>query len=129
VGREDSVTNSLLRSPLNTGQSVPVELRPADEVLRELGIDVIDILKIDTEGYEVPILSKMADWLAKVGCLYLEYHHADDRIALDRMLAETHWLCMGRINSPHRGEFVYISRDRMPMVAKWEEDKIERGTS
>ena len=56
LSRVDPATNSISVSGLNSTQSEEVVLRKASTVVEELQIREIDILKIDTEGCEVPIL-------------------------------------------------------------------------
>jgi FkbM family methyltransferase len=114
LGHEDPVTNSLGASVLNGRESVLVSLRAAGVILAEQGIDTIDILKVDTEGCEVAILRTLAAWLPRTGIIYVEYHAAADRLEIDRLLAPTHLLCRGVIQTPHRGELCYAARDRIP---------------
>jgi FkbM family methyltransferase len=114
LGEQDSVANSVRSSAEATATYVPVDLRKASAVLTELGLETVDILKVDTEGCEVPILESLAAWLPRIGLIYLEYHSADDRISIDRMLVGSHLLCRGRITNPHRGDLCYVARERLP---------------
>lgn len=43
-------------------------------LLREMGWDAIDLLKIDIEGAEEALLSQANDWLSLVGAIVLEIH-------------------------------------------------------
>jgi FkbM family methyltransferase len=56
------------------------------------GIGTIDVLKIDTEGAEVPILWGMRQLLADIKVIYLEFHSHMDRCVIDVLLSETHAL-------------------------------------
>jgi FkbM family methyltransferase len=114
LGRQDSVTNSVCSSPENTGASVEVELREARTVLAEQGVEAVDILKLDTEGCEVPILRSLVGLLPRLGVVFVEYHDEEDRREIDRMLGGTHVLFQGRVLAPHRGEFCYLARSRLP---------------
>lgn len=89
---------SLYQHPYNTGESttsqqiadgkkVDVEVRNSGKVLIEKGITEIDVLKIDTEGAEVPILSGMTDFLPYTKVVMLEYHSEEDRRTIDKMLS------------------------------------------
>lgn len=115
LGVFDSVTNSLGHSSEASGQrDVVVQLRNSGDVLAEQNITEVDILKLDTEGSELPILRSMFPTVARAGVIYLEFHSEADRREIDRMLSPTHVLLRGRIDSPHRGEFCYALRERVP---------------
>jgi FkbM family methyltransferase len=114
VGRQDSVTNSVCSSPENTGAAVEVELRAARAVLAEQGVQAVDLLKLDTEGCEVPVLRSLGDLIPRLGVVFVEYHDEEDRREIDRLLGETHVLYQGRVLAPHRGEFCYLARSRLP---------------
>jgi len=103
----DPVTNSVSVSGLNTSESQEISLRDAYSVLKELEITAIDILKIDTEGCEVPILRSLKGLLPYTRAIYLEYHDETDRCRIDAMLCDTHRLCAAHILHPHRGELCY----------------------
>jgi FkbM family methyltransferase len=117
LGGQDSVTNSVQLSPENTGQSVTIELREAAAALAEQRVTAIDILKLDTEGCEIPILQSLAALVPSLGVLFVEYHDEADRLEIDRLLSATHVLCSGRIHAVHRGELCYIARSRLPRGA------------
>lgn len=90
-------TLSLHQNPYNTGASstskfysgskqVNIEVRNAIEVFRKLDISKIDVLKIDTEGAEVPILKSLEPMFDKIGIIMLEYHSVKDRKEIIRLL-------------------------------------------
>ena len=73
-----------------SGESVPVTT--LDEVLRSTNLARIDLLKLDCEGAEFPIL-KSADGalLGRIGAIVGEYHASADNDAEDlRALLESH---------------------------------------
>ncbi len=109
--RVDSVTASVGKSFLNTQEFDEIQLRPVREWRQENDIARADIVKIDTEGCEVPILAEMADMLGQVRVIYLEYHSEEDRRTIDDMLAPTHVVWRGRIEHAHCGELVYVQKD------------------
>jgi hypothetical protein len=94
--------------------------------LREQQITAIDVLKIDTEGCEVPILESIAAWLPEMKAIYLEYHSERDRLAIDRMLCETHILVSGKVTYPHRGELCYVSYRSFPTPDYLDKFEIRR---
>ncbi|MCP4330500.1 MAG: FkbM family methyltransferase [Alphaproteobacteria bacterium] len=113
-GAVDSVTASVGDSVLNTRHSETINLRRASDWMGENDIDTIDILKIDTEGCEVPILRSLEAWLPRVKVLYVEYHSEDDRLAIDTIMRRTHLLFAGTIAAVHRGEFTYVAERAFP---------------
>jgi len=90
----------------------------ADAFAAETDMTRPDIIKIDTEGCELPILSALSECVRATKVLYLEYHSEEDRIAIDEMLRPTHILYSGNVQFPHRGEFVYVRNDAFPTPAE-----------
>lgn len=110
LGVADSCTDSIYQNRLNTERVVAVELEDADHFLHRLNIKNVDVLKVDTEGCEIPILESIEARLPTIRVIYLEYHNDEDRRAIDALLAPTHLLTNGRVISPHRGEPCYVAR-------------------
>jgi FkbM family methyltransferase len=109
-GKYDSGMSSVAKSESTTEKSELVALRSVAAWLEENSIAAIDILKIDAEGCEVPILEALGDLRAKVKVVYLEYHSDDDRKAFDRLLGDTHLLMHGQMML-HLGEVTYVAKD------------------
>jgi FkbM family methyltransferase len=112
-GTYDSAMSSVVNSESTRDESELITLRSVREWLDESSISTIDILKIDTEGCEVPILEALGDLLPSVKVIYLEYHSDDDRKAFDRLLGDTHLLMHGQMLA-HLGEMTYVARDAIP---------------
>ena len=55
-------------------------------------LKIVDILKIDTEGCEVPILFSIKKYLTEIKILYIEYHSSIDRDEIRRLLENTHFV-------------------------------------
>jgi FkbM family methyltransferase len=108
-GEVDAGTASIHPDRSTGGESEPITLRSATGWLAEQAIDRVDVLKVDTEGCEVPILEGLSRVLAGVKVLYLEFHSEADRRTLDAMLAPTHDLLFGKIGFG-AGELVYVER-------------------
>jgi len=97
LGREEGELE-LFQHPHNTGQTsttyrikgakrVNVRMRKASNVIGELGIDIIDVLKIDTEGAEVEILKSLKGCLDKIRIIMAEYHTEEDRKQIERIMS------------------------------------------
>ncbi len=95
---------------LETGSDTErVTLRRARPELERIGLGGGAILKLDTEGCEVPILRDIADLLDGVDMLYVEYHSEADRRAIDAILAGRFMLSWSHSAVPHRGLILYIA--------------------
>ncbi len=88
---------TLFQHPFNTGETsmvhtsqgsraIEVTVRHSGNMLKELGVEHIDILKIDTEGSEVPIVRGLAELIPRTSIVMYEYHSLEDRAALAEML-------------------------------------------
>ena len=108
-GALDTVTASVGVSRLTRADAETVQLRAVADWLREQAIDRVDVLKLDTEGCEVPILEGMRGRLASVQVLHVEFHREADRKAIDRLVGDTHLLVYGHIHHAHRGELTYVA--------------------
>ena len=113
-GKNDSVESSVCPTPRTSGEGEQIRLVGASDFLSERGIESVDILKVDTEGCEVPILQSLRRFLPEVKVLYVEYHSERDRRTIDAMLADTHILWRGHVNFAYRGEFCYLKRELVP---------------
>lgn len=88
---------TLYQNPVNTGacstsksyhgaSKIKIEIRNAFEVFKELNINKIDVLKIDTEGAEVSILKSLEPMLEKINVIMLEYHSVKDKKEILKLL-------------------------------------------
>jgi FkbM family methyltransferase len=113
AGVEQSMQSSFHASR-ETGRhsdTVPIRRASTDFAAQGLKPGDVTLLKIDTEGCEVPILSdlKAAGYLHGTDFLYLEYHSEADRLRLDALLADHFVLGYARSSCPHRGTNLYLS--------------------
>ncbi|WP_448188800.1 FkbM family methyltransferase [Azospirillum sp. sgz301742] len=108
-GAANAGTASLTESAETSASGHEVQVREAAAFVSCLGLSTIDVLKLDTEGAEWPILSALFDIVPRVAVIYLEYHNDGDRRRIDAALAPTHLLFAGRALAPHRGELVYVA--------------------
>ena len=54
------------------GEGIPAVC--IEDVMREFGIDLIDVLKIDIEGSEIEVLNHSQPWMDKVKTIIIELH-------------------------------------------------------
>lgn len=111
-GAGTTVTSSVTKNSYTEAASqTRVSLEDAGRTFGRLGITKIDVLKIDTEGCEVPILYSLRNnFLPNVEVVYLEFHSQLDRRLIDCLLSESHvlWACSG--TEMNRGALTYVSR-------------------
>lgn len=114
LGEKIHITNSIFsNAPYNSTRTDTVQLRKGSKALTELGVTKIDVLKVDTEGCEVPILRDLLSVFApKV--IHLEYHNEPDRRQLDDMLASHYILVQSMADRPHIGVVTYVRQDAFP---------------
>lgn len=127
-GALDCSQNSVVASSETAAVTERITLRRASSEFGRLGIGEIAILKIDTEGCEVPILEDIAAWLPRVDQIYLEYHSEEDRLAIDAMLADGFMLCRARCDGPHRGVNLYVARRVIEADPRTEPLRLRRPT-
>lgn len=96
LGKQDGELQ-LHQNPHNTGatsttitypgaKTVKVPVKHAGKVITGLELDKIDVLKIDTEGAEIPILEALNGFLPNIHIIMAEYHSEEDRRAIDSLL-------------------------------------------
>ncbi len=110
----DSGTASIGKSYVNSDSYDTVQLYNPAEWMSSNGVTHIDILKIDTEGCEVPILLALKEFIPRMKLVYFEYHSEQDRRALDELLSPTHMVCSARSECGHLGEMAYARKDLEP---------------
>jgi FkbM family methyltransferase len=111
-----SVVSTLYDLPHSQIQNdiVSVELRHAgefaDETASSIGVPGFDMLKIDTEGAEVPIMQALGHRLAGIATIFLEFHSLEDRRIIEAMLASSHDLRRELLDAPDRGSLTFLRR-------------------
>jgi FkbM family methyltransferase len=118
MGRDSSVTASLFAHHMTGGTAHEVEIRAAGPALLAAGVTSIDLLKIDTEGAELPILESLAAFRAAIRIVHLEFHSESDRRAIHAMFEPTHALWAGRIAGRHAGQLTFVRADIVPQAAQ-----------
>lgn len=92
---------------------VEVPVRRLDSVLAELGLDHVDFAKVDTEGYELPVLQGLSGALAAraVDCVQFEYGgtwlDARRRLQDACRLFESHGYAVHRLLPDRVSRFAY----------------------
>jgi len=78
--------NSSLSEPNLDGQSVEVAVQTLDDFVKARSVRRVDVLKLDTEGYELQILSEGTEALKLVQRIVLETHRQADEAPIQSLL-------------------------------------------
>jgi len=113
-GKSNSGTAaSLFRKAATKAETETITMIPAGEYVAKHGLK-IDLLKVDTEGCEVPILRSLGDAVKDVKIIYYEYHSNEDRLTIEAMLAPTHILWSSHAERAHAGNVCWLRKDLLP---------------
>jgi len=74
---------------------LPIEVSTLDTFIEKKKIQNIDLLKIDTEGYEFNVLKGLSNYSHKIKLIYFE-HHYDDMIIKDYKFGDINKLLKDR---------------------------------
>lgn len=66
------------------GEKIDVPVKKLDTIMKELGHNKIDILKMDIEGTEYEVIDFMIDNNIQVGQLLVEFHHRFKKIGIKK---------------------------------------------
>ena len=106
--------NSICGTP-DKENSVEINVYDASAALDRYDLTKIDILKIDTEGSEIPILKSLASKLDSIGIVMLEYHSERDRREIDCLLSQFE-LFGSNSSMIGIGTLKYINKNRLVKV-------------
>lgn len=96
---------------------IDIKVIRLDNFISENNIGKIDLLKIDTEGYEFKIIKGLGENISKIKLIHLE-HHFDDMIIKDYKLSDIHdylkskhFVKVFKIRMKFRKSFEYIYKN------------------
>ena len=69
------ISYSILRKSVSGGQPIKVLMKRLPTILKELGHDRIDLLKLDIEGAEFRVIDDMAKTAIRPKQILIEFHH------------------------------------------------------
>ncbi len=91
-----------------------IEKKRLDKFIDKQNIDVIDILKIDTEGHEFNVIKGLGDHITKVKLILFEYHDDDSIVKnysiddIDNHFASNNFIQKSKIKMKFRNIYEYI---------------------
>jgi FkbM family methyltransferase len=110
IGALHYMQNSVIPNVETQQRFEMAQLRRASTELVRAGIEAISILKLDTEGCEVPILRDIAAWIPAIDLAFIEYHSEEDRQVIEDLFRPAHALARAKSDLPHRGTNLYVAR-------------------
>ena len=123
LGRAISgLADSLYSNRLSSNDMVEVDVLDAKRLFESHVRGELAILKLDTEGHEIPILTRLSNEFPRIVAIMMEYHSEHDRRAIDDLLKTGHDLYFSKASVSHRGTCCYLRRD---IIAEMGEDVRE----
>jgi FkbM family methyltransferase len=122
AGNSQCLQHSIFPSAEVSANGEQIHLKDAFVELDGI-IEEQTLLKIDTEGCELPILTRLKTAFDQLKVIYLEFHSETDRIRIDELLRPTHGLWNATVKFPHRGDVCYVHRslwENDPAISQWE---------
>ena len=78
------ISHTLLGPSETDARAIDVEVRRLSTVMRELGHEAIDVLKMDIEGAEYDVLDEIVERRLPIRQILVEFHHRYHGIGVDR---------------------------------------------
>lgn len=125
---DESVQDSLWKCDGLHKTKTRVRLVNVREFLKQQAVKHISILKLDTEGCEVPILRALKGAFSDIDAIFVEYHSEGDRVEIDRMLSERYLVYKSHATMPHLGVVSYVKKQLIATATKWNAMAITRTT-
>jgi FkbM family methyltransferase len=97
-----------------TNRSIQVKIKTLEEILVKNNVNEIDLMKIDTEGYEFKILKGLNKLISKVKVIHFEHHYDNMLIKnykfsdINNFLAVNNFKKVFKVKMKFRKSFEYI---------------------
>jgi FkbM family methyltransferase len=86
-GRQGTLCADILND-VRTGATQVVSVVRLDDYCESVGVDRVDVLKLDVEGYEINVLEGAPQTLAHTRVVVMEWHSPDRAQRADRLLVQ-----------------------------------------
>ena len=118
-GSRDSTESSLIEDGKSNLRLADVEAWPLDALPMIVGLPVIDLMKVDIEGFECEFIKNTSAALALTDRLVIEWHKwVTGRDAVDDLLAAQGFSLRKVISEdPHCGVAIYDRKEKARAVA------------
>jgi FkbM family methyltransferase len=112
-GKWGLMMSSVVKTRDHEGDTSAIRLRPIKGVFSEIGITQIDVLKIDTEGFEPLLLNELKDRLDKIMVIFLEVHSDAARVQIENLLSPQFSLRHAYLSCLNRSKLMYLNRSAL----------------
>jgi FkbM family methyltransferase len=112
-GKWGLMMSSVVKTRDHEGETSVIRLRPVKDVFSELGITQIDVLKIDTEGFEPLLINEMKHMLDKIMVIFLEVHSDAARVYIENLLSPYFSLRHAYLCCLNRSKLMYLNRSAL----------------
>lgn len=85
--KADQVSHTLLDKPSTEARAIVVPVKKLTTIMKELGHDKIDILKMDIEGAEYDVLEDLLKSEIRPAQLLVEFHHRFPNVGVEKSKA------------------------------------------
>lgn len=97
----DQISHTILDRPSKTERSITVQVKRIETIMRELGHDRIDLLKMDIEGAEYSVVDDLLRTAVRPEQILVEFHHRFENVGLDKTRAAVEALKRAGYNIVH----------------------------
>ncbi|MFU2207863.1 FkbM family methyltransferase [Solidesulfovibrio sp. C21] len=111
IHKDNSGQNSLTNDGAAFTEHKKVPVKDAYSLFQKMDITTLEILKIDTEGSELPILRSLEPMLGHVRHILVETHGLEDRRAIEALLRHTHTLARDASHAEGFGVLQFRRKD------------------
>jgi FkbM family methyltransferase len=110
LGFEGGAGNTLGSSPRHSDRTLLLEAR---QFVSGLAVQPFDLVKINADGCEVPIMLGLRQYLETVAVIHVGFQGESDRRLIDQLLASTHVFWRGTVDSSRHSTLTYVNRARL----------------
>jgi FkbM family methyltransferase len=84
------ISHTLVARAETSARAIQVEVRRLSTIMRDLGHQTLDVLKMDIEGAEYDVLDEVLERGLAIGQILVEFHHRFPGIGVDRTRRAVH---------------------------------------
>lgn len=110
-----SMSSSFYHQQWQLAESTEVDVDTVDNIVRELGLEKVDFLKMDVEGAEFEVLRGMKEILqGNINLVISAYHEQDGEVTYKKLVP---WLASEGFDVCRESGIVYVAKDNLKLVS------------
>ncbi|MCH7903662.1 MAG: FkbM family methyltransferase [Armatimonadetes bacterium] len=83
----DHISHTILERPSTASRAITVPVKRLETIMREIGHEHIDLMKMDVEGAEYAVIDDLVESTVRPRQLLVEFHHRFESIGLPKTKA------------------------------------------